>query len=392
MTVQEPAARPGPVRGLVAAISATTLLGTTIGLGLPLFALVLEARGTGETLIGVNSAAQFLGIMLCAPLAPGVIRRAGLVGAMNAGILGCAACLALLAAFDSFAAWAVVRFAFGGAEGLLFVAGETWINAAIDDRVRGRLVAVYTTSLAAGFALGPLIITATGADGPLPFLVGALVVLSGVVPVLIGARSAPTIAGVPSGGALRLLRAMPVAAAAAALFGVLDGGMVALLAVYGLSLDLEAPAAARLVTTLAVGAIVLQLPLGWLADRTDRRAAVAGSAAAGTVLLLAVAAFGASPIALHVLLFAIGGLLGSFWMFAMTLLGERFRGADLAAGNVGLTLAYGVGSVAGPALGGVAMELWSPHGLMAAMAAATGAFALSVEIGRRRTARPAAGA
>jgi len=40
----------------------------------------------------------------------------------------------------------------------------------------------------------------------------------------------------------------------------------------------------------------------------------------------------------------------------------------------------------------VAMELWSPHGLMAAMAAATGAFALSVEIGRRRTARPAAGA
>lgn len=377
------ALRPSSARALLAPISATALLGVTVGLGLPLTALVLAARGTPDSLIGVNSAAQFLGIMLCAPLAPRVIARAGLVGAMAVGLAGSAACFALLAAFDSFAAWTVIRFAFGGAEGLLFIAGETWINAAVDDRARARLVAVYTTALAAGFALGPLIITATGIAGPLPFLVGAAVTLAGLAPALAGAGTAPEIAGAPSRGPLRLLAAIPAAAAAAALFGVLDGGLVALLAVYGLDLGLDAPAAARLVTTLVAGAIVLQLPIGWLADRVDRHGALAAAAGVAAALMLALAAAGGSPALLHALLFALGGLIGAFWMFAMTLLGERFRGADLAAGNVGLTLAYGAGSVAGPAIGGAAMDLWPPHGLMIALAAMAAAVAALVEVRRR---------
>jgi MFS family permease len=294
---------------------------------------------------------------------------------MLASMVVCAACFALFPAVDGYGAWLVIRFVFGAAEGFLFVAAETWINQAIDDRVRGRVVAIYTTALALGFATGPLIIAATGIEGPRPFLVGAGLVLAGLLLLLLGLGTAPGIAGVPSHGLLTLLRLIPVAAASAALFGLLDGGLISLLAVYGVAIGLDTAAAAGLVTTLVVGGIVLQLPIGWLADRTDRARTLAGCAAAGTAILLAVPAAVDEPVVMHGLLFVLGGVLGSFWMLAMTALGERFRGPDLAAGNVALTLAYGLGSVAGPAVGGLAMELWSPHGLMATLAAFTAAFA-----------------
>ena len=60
----------------------------------------------------------------------------------------------------------------------------------------------------------------------------------------------------------------------------------------------------------------------------------------------------------------------------MILLGQKYSGGDLAAGNVGLTIAYGIGSVTGPALCGYAMELWRPHGLVVPLAILTAAFAL----------------
>ena len=50
------------MRGLVAAIATAGVFGVTIGLTMPLLALVLEGRGYGETLIGINSAATFVGI------------------------------------------------------------------------------------------------------------------------------------------------------------------------------------------------------------------------------------------------------------------------------------------------------------------------------------------
>ena len=363
-------------RGLTAAIGTVAVFGVVIGLTTPLLALVLERRGTGETLIGINSAATFAGILLLAPLASRLIARTGLARAMLAGLLICAACLELLPVLDGFLAWMALRFLFGGAEGVMFVAAETWINTVVNDRMRGRVAALYGTALASGFAAGPLLISVTGIDGAAPFLWGAALVLAGTVPLAIGWSAAPVLAGAVSRGVLRLMLLVPVAAAAAALFGLIDGGLLALLAVFGVANGLDAAAAARLVTVLVLGGIVLQLPVAWLADRSDRGLTLAGCGVVATAALVAIPLLAAREALLDSLLFVIGGMIGCFWILGMAAVGERFRDGELAAATIGLTVAYGIGSVAGPALGGIAMELAGGEGLMLAMAAVTGAFAI----------------
>jgi len=43
--------------------------------------------------------------------------------------------------------------------------------------------------------------------------------------------------------------------------------------------------------------------------------------------------------------------------------GDRFRGGELVTVNAAMIIAYGLGALAGPALGGVAMDIRNPQGL-----------------------------
>ena len=118
---------------------------------------------------------------------------------------------------------------------------------------------------------------------------------------------------------------------------------------------------------MAVGGLVFQVPMGWLADHVDRRLLVIAS-----IVFLA-AGTAAMPFVLShapwnmVFIFFFGGVFSSLYALALILLGERFRGADLASATAVFTVMWGVGSIVGPPLGGAAMDLWQPHGLLLAV-------------------------
>lgn len=375
---------PSTLRGLIVAIAVAGMLGMTIGLTMPLTAVVLDRNGVAGTLIGINAAAQFVGIMAGAPLGPRLVPRFGLLPVMAGALAASAATLAVMPVVTAYPAWLVLRFVFGAAEGVLFVATETWVNQAVSNAVRGRVVSLYTTSLASGFALGPLLIGITGTEGALPFLVGAGVLTGGLAILMLGIGTAPRIAGALSFTFTGYMAALPVAVCAAGLFGLADGGLIAMLAVYGLGLGFGEAKAASLVTALVAGGVVLMIPIGWLIDKVDKRRFVVGCAGSITLLTASIPMLAFRAEALYPALFLLGGLLGSLWLVSMALLGERFRGSDLAAANVGLTFAYGTGSLVGPAVAGAALEAWPPHGMMPALAVCVGIFAVYSAVTKRR--------
>ena len=51
----------------------------------------------------------------------------------------------------------------------------------------------------------------------------------------------------------------------------------------------------------------------------------------------------------------------------MALVGQRFRGAELVTASAAFGLLWGLGGLAGPSLGGFAMDLWDPDGLPAVL-------------------------
>ncbi len=63
------------------------------------------------------------------------------------------------------------------------------------------------------------------------------------------------------------------------------------------------------------------------------------------------------------LLFVWGGVASGIYPIVLSMAGDRFHGGELMTVNAAMIMAYGLGALAGPALGGVAMDIRNPHGL-----------------------------
>jgi len=350
-------------RNLVAVTAAMTATSLIYGLSVPLLSLILEDRGVGGTLIGSQAAIQSTAILLISPFLPRFMSRAGPAVLMLGAILVSLVAFVLLPFFPSMLAWFVLRFIIGAAGSVLWVCGEAWINQVAEDATRGRVIAIYSMAVSAGFALGPAVLSMTGSQGLAPFIVSGSVMLLSALPLLTVLRGAPRLTGDRSGALLGYFRLAPVAMLLCALFAAADGMMISFLPLYGEDVGLSETHALYLIVLFGVGGIVGQVPIGWLADRVDRMLL----ATLCTFLVVATALAMPFAIALApwnlLYMLVLGAVLSGVYTIALVIIGQQFKGADLAAASALFGVMWGAGTVLGPQLGGVAYEHLPPHGI-----------------------------
>ena len=371
-------------RALVAAIVSVTVFGLSIGQGGPLLSLLLERRGTDAMLTGLNAGSTFLGVLLGPLLTPRCIRAIGvrnfllLCFALDAGIGP------MLKVFDSLAAWFALRLLLGVIGSSIFTASEALINLLASGAGRGRIVGIYAAALSGGFSIGPILLVFTGIDGWLPFIANSVITSIAMLPLLqIGAigREFGRKQGV---NPLAVFVRAPFIVCTVAMFGVYEAALLALLPVWGVRVGLSNSLAAATLSAVYVGSVALQMPVGWLADTAGRLRMLRFCGGSG--LIGAVVLFGTGSLLrdtsgergmfslLFGLLFIWGGIAASIYPLALSLAGDRFRKGDLVAVNAAIIMAYGVGSLAGPTLGGIAMDAWNPQGLLGFFVLLFGAF------------------
>lgn len=349
--------RLGRPRGHLAVMACITVFSLTQGISYPLLALALRARGHDEAAIGVSAAMTALGVLLSGFVSTPLVRRVGarrtVIGAMGIGAL-LWLCYPLL---DDYIAWSALRLVIGVCGGAAFTVGELWLNQVVQPETRGRAVGLYGAVLSAGFAAGPLLLSLSGTEGWPPFLLGTggCLVTIALVGWLAGAlpdRPPPAPAGAAS--VWRTLWLLLTVVAGVAFF---DQAVLSLVPVYGVGRGLSEEDAALLVAVMVLGNIVLQLPIGLLADRLGAVLVMAAAclAIAGLALLLP-EVIGSSWLAWP-LLFVWGALGFSIYMLALIELGRRFSDHRLLAASAAFAVVWGVGGLAGPPATGAAMTL-----------------------------------
>lgn len=348
-------------------------VGIGIGALVPLIALRLAERGIGATVIGLNAAMFPLAVLAVGPMLPGLLARLRTLPSICLGLAIMAITTLLLPLIPGIGAWFALRFIGGAATAIPWVASETWLNILATERDRGRIMGLYAAVLAAGFAIGPLVISAVGTAGLLPFFLAAGIVVVAALPVLLAGPVAPEMPAHHQANLLAMLRRMPLVTVCGLGGGLIDFALFAFLPIYGLAHGIDPASAVRMVSVFIGGNVLLQLPIGWLADHTSRRStllAVVSLTLLGAGLLpLAVG----SPWSLYSLLFAWGGTTFAIYTLGLGLLGDEIPHAQLTAANVALVMAYEVGSAVGPTLAGSAIDIGGPEGLAAVIALAAAA-------------------
>jgi MFS family permease len=371
-----------PLLARAAVIAVATIFGLTYSLTAPLIALDLAERGLGETAIGLNAAMHAVGVLLTAPLLPRLVARFGARRMVVGALILSAVVVMLFPAMPLIWLWFPLRLLLGCAAETLFVLSETWINHLSAEATRARAMATYTAALSLGFAAGPLILSVVGTDGALPYAIGAVLVACAIPLVATKRVAAPHFGEAPTGGPLRYLRLAPVAIAATILNAAVETAGMSFLALYAMGAGWTEAEAPRLITALMVGAILLQLPIGWLGDRMERRRLV--------LALGVVSALGAllwpfvlhDPVLSYATLFIWGGAFVGIYTIMLTLVGSRFQGTDLVGIYAVMGLAWGVGALLGPALAGFSMGI-ATHGLPIFAALACAGFCVFVVMQRR---------
>ena len=170
-------------RSLIAVIASMVVVNLVYGLTLPLLSLVLDAQGISKTVIGLSIVAQASAGVLLMPMMPRLIMRVGAARVMQQATLLAAGTIIALGLIQNVYGWFPIRFLFGAAGAMLWSASETVINEIADDDWRGRIIGVYGSAGAAGFAIGPLILIMTGTEDLLPFAVTSGLVVAASFPL-----------------------------------------------------------------------------------------------------------------------------------------------------------------------------------------------------------------
>jgi MFS family permease len=344
-------------RSLIAVIASMVVVNLVYGLTLPLLSLVLDAQGISKTIIGAGIVAQACAGVMIAPFTPRLIMRIGPGRVMQLATLLAATTLVAMGLFQDVYLWYPLRFLLGASAAMLWSASEAVINELADDNWRGRIIGIYGSAGAAGFAMGPLVLVATGSEGLMPFMVTAAIVVVASLPLFWLPDNAGSDEEKSRPSLRRIFRLVPHIMLLNLTYAAAVEAFIAFFPLFGIHIGLGEARSLSLLTVFAMGGVVLQLPLGWLADHMHRQRLLL------TCILLTVAGFVILPrlitlsISGPLFVFTLGGVEGMIYAMGMILLGQRFRGTELASASVLFTGMWGAGTMLGPAFVGAGMDL-----------------------------------
>jgi MFS family permease len=338
--------------------------GTAFGGLVPWMALVLQARGIDSIWIGLVAAANSIGVACAAPFVARIVRRYGTAPCMLASALITLLSMILLPVYTSVPAWFLLRLVGGMASATPWIVSETWINLVAGEQHRNRVFAMYGAVIAIGFATGPVILTLVGTDGlaAISCFIGLSIASS--IPIVLLRRFMPPLDDEPDHNVLGVFRAVPALLAAAFLSGALDAALFSFLPLWGLQTGLDRQYSLTLLSIFIAGNILLQFPLGWLADKTGPRPVMLGCAVLCLLGPVAIILCTGQPVLLAVMFFFWGGSVWGAYTVALAAMGRYFTGSALAVANAAFVMTYTLANVVGPPLAGFAFDTWQPNGLM----------------------------
>ena len=351
-------------RGVIAAIASISIVGTGIGLSFPLLSLLMEQRGIAASIIGANTAVAGIAAMMVVPFVTPLARKLGVVNSMISLIITSILCLSGFYLTENLPAWFILRFVFSASITAIFILSEFWINSASDEKYRGVILGIYGTVLSLGFAFGPGILAIVGTHGILPFLIGGGIIISAVVPIMMGRDNEPELEPTEkTPSVIPYLFIVPLATMAGFIFGAAEQIELALLPVFALRSGYEEQTAALLLTITGLGNVALQIPLGLWSDRVkDRRVVLLACTIAGVIGAILIPFAAQNGWVLGTVLFFYGGIISGMYTVGLAHLGSRLMGTDLAQANAAFVLCYGLGMTIGPQTAGIAMDIAGPSG------------------------------
>jgi MFS family permease len=253
-------------------------------------------------------------------------------------------------------AWIVLRglcgFCFAGTAMIV----ESWLSEKTDPSSRGRVFGVYTMVNLGASTAGSMMLTLGDPSGFFFFALAAIFYCLALVPTALSNTSTPTPLASVKLNMRALWRNSPVAVFAVFWVGVSNAAFGTLAAVYAQKVGLVLAAVAFFTSLPILAGAIIQMPVGLLSDKMDRRKVLLGIASLALLADLAFILLAPEGRALNLALAALlGGSIYAMYPVIVAHANDHAEPGTAIQISGGLLLTFGIGSIVGPTIAGWAM-------------------------------------
>ncbi|WP_298262129.1 MFS transporter [uncultured Litoreibacter sp.] len=338
--------------------------------------LLMVGNGLQGSLIGVRGGIEgfstfelalitsgyFLGFLGGSRMAPNFIQRVGHVRVFAALASFISAALILYPAVTHPIAWIVLRVVIGFCISGVYVTAESWLNNSASNETRGQALSLYMIVQMGGIVAAQGLLNVADPGGFILFVIPSVLVSISFAPILLSVTPTPSFGTTRQLSFRDLYRISPLGVIGMFMLGGVFSAQFGMSAVYGTNAGFSVAQISIFVSSIFVGAMVLQFPIGWLSDRMDRRVLIFIVSAVATLAAAIAWAFGAYFPVLLGCAFMIGGMTNPLYALLIAYTNDYLEPDDMAGASGGLLFINGVGAIAGPVLTGWLMTQFGAQG------------------------------
>lgn len=314
--------------------------------------------------IGILGSAHFLGFFIgCwgAPRLMGSVGHSRAFAAFTA--VGAIGLLGHMLIVDPMA-WAAMRIMSGLCVAGCYTVIEAWLQAKVTNETRGRTMGVYRVIDMSGSLLAQLMIGVLEPASYVSYNLLAILCCAALLPLTLTRVAQPTTPDAPRLRPALALRRSPLAAAGVVVAALSAASFRMVGPVYGQEVGLNTGQIAWFLGAFVLGGAVAQYPVGWLADKFDRRWVLiwlSVAAILSATLTIAAQGSGTTGVMLCALIFG----LTTFPIYSVAAahahdFAEAHERVELSAA---LMFFYALGAIAAPIMASVLIEAYGPAAL-----------------------------
>ncbi|CUH98034.1 MFS transporter [Leisingera aquaemixtae] len=168
-------------------------------------------------------------------------------------------------------AWAAMRMASGLCVAGCYTVIEAWLNAKVTNETRGRAMGTYRLADLSASLAAQLIIAVLPPAAYISYNLLALLCCAALLPLTLTRASQPEIPDAPRLRPKLAWRCSPLAVAGVIVAALSSASFRMVGPIYGQEVGLEIGQIAFFLASFVLGGALAQYPMGWLADKYDRR-------------------------------------------------------------------------------------------------------------------------
>ena len=340
----------------------------------------LSSEGISADSIGLVMAMFSVGLLLGGLYARRLLIRVGHIRLYAASAaLGAMSILVCFLWLNEWV-WGAMRIIIGFSIAATNIVADGWLSERATSTTRSRILATNQTVVLSAMFLGSFLINFGEVNQAELYIITGLLFCGGLLPIAMSRVSAPEVDDTPRMPLFDLSKTSPVGVMSVLMCGLLLGSMLSMLAVYAESKGISGVNLSMLVGSAIMGGFALQFPVGYMADRFDRRSVML------LIVLISMVLIALVPFSVELDLFIAtlilvglsSGIMAALYPLGVSETFDRLQQNQMTAAMGTMMIIYAIGGTLGPTAAGFIMENAGDNYFFAMLAILHAVFALFI--------------